>query len=52
MHDKVTYRQPESFDPWRYVHGEVREKANPMQGTTFTDASTDWPIWGLGSKVW
>lgn len=26
--------------------------SEPMRGTTLTDASKDFPIWGLGSKVW
>ena len=52
MHNKAMYPRPDTFDPWRYVRTESREETTPMQGTTFTDASTNWPIWGLGSKVW
>lgn len=56
MHEKSQYPDPERFDGHRFVKGQksgnTSSSDNPMRGTTFTDASKDFPIWGLGSKVW
>ena len=56
MHDKSRYPNPEDFDGHRFVRNSQSRRPsfpeNPMRGTTFTDASEDFPIWGLGSKVW
>ena len=56
MHDESRYPNPEDFDGHRFVDkSQSRNPSlaeNPMRGTTFTDASEDFPIWGLGSKVW
>ncbi|MCJ1454854.1 hypothetical protein MMC28_005207 [Mycoblastus sanguinarius] len=56
MHDKSQYPDPETFDGHRFVKDEQsrspKSSGNTMRGTTFTDASKDFPIWGLGSKVW
>ena len=54
MHDKSQYPNPDMFDGHRFVKDpQSRDPSdNIMRGTTFTDASKDFPIWGLGSKVW
>ncbi|KAL8762520.1 MAG: hypothetical protein Q9184_001480 [Pyrenodesmia sp. 2 TL-2023] len=56
MHNDAIYPKPEAFDGLRFVantHSKVSAPSeNVMRGTTFTDASKDFPIWGLGSKVW
>ena len=56
MHDPAKYPEPDAFDPLRFVpvsHEAVKGgRENPLRGTTVTDASKDFPIWGLGSKVW
>ncbi|KAG6990988.1 cytochrome P450 [Physcia stellaris] len=55
MHDKSRYPNPEDFDGHRFVRNSQSRRPsfpeNPMRGTTFTDASEAFPIWGLGSKV-
>ena len=56
LHNGSKYPNPESFDGLRFVkdnHSETSPVGDGvMRGTTFTDASKDFPIWGLGSKVW
>ena len=56
MHDRYRYPDPETFDGHRFVKDPENCKPSlsddDMRGTTFTDASKDFPIWGLGSKVW
>ena len=57
MHDRNRYPSPEKFDGLRFIKDpQVRNLSSSdddgMRGTTFTDASKDFPIWGLGSKVW
>ena len=56
MHDETKYPQADEFDGHRFLE-ESSSKRPPthteeMKGTVFTDASKDFPIWGLGSKVW
>ena len=56
MHNELRYPNAKAFDGLRFVQN-VHTKASAlpndaMRGTTFTDASQDFPIWGLGSKVW
>lgn len=55
MHDETQYPYPETFDGHRFVKGQKSRTSSSsgsaMRGTTFTDASKDFPIWGLGSKV-
>ena len=56
MHDTKTYSDPETFDPFRFVATKAaeagQEPENGRRGTTFTEASKDFPVWGLGSKAW
>lgn len=56
MHDESKYPNAETFDGLRFVtntHSTTSGSSdNILRGTTFTDASKDFPIWGLGSKVW
>ncbi|KAL8824241.1 MAG: hypothetical protein Q9191_005189 [Dirinaria sp. TL-2023a] len=52
MHDESQYPQADTFDGHRFVKdSRTRSMKNPMSGTTFTDASRDFPVWGLGSKA-
>ena len=56
MHDESKYPNANLFDGHRFVKTTYSTASGPpdneMRGTTFTDASKDFPIWGLGSKVW
>lgn len=56
MHDESKYSNADMFDGLRFVKTSRSTACGPpdnvLRGTTFTDASKDYPIWGLGSKVW
>ena len=56
MHDKSIYSNADVFDGLRFVKTTHNSASGPpdnlLRGTTYTDASKDFPIWGLGSKVW
>ncbi len=56
MHDELKYPNAYTFDGLRFVKSELTTASglsdNTLRGTTFTDASKEFPIWGLGSKVW
>ena len=57
MHIEAKYSNADSFDGLRFVKqvGSTivsKSKDESMLGTTFTDVSQDFPIWGYGSKVW
>lgn len=52
MHDESKYPDPNVFDGMRFVKSSPDAPPSEVQGTRFTDASKDFPIWGLGSKVW
>ena len=56
MHDESKYPNADVFDGLRFVKTTHSTASGPsdnkLRGTTFTDASKDSPIWGLGSKVW
>lgn len=56
LHDEAKYPNADTFDGLRFVDrpsscGE-HTQSEQMKGTVFTDASKDWPVWGLGSHVW
>ena len=53
-HDESKYPNPYEFDGLRFVKSIAfpEQPNNMMRGTTFTDGTKDWPIWGLGSKIW
>lgn len=50
MHDEAKYYKPYEFDGLRFVKNTA--EAGEMRGSHFTDASKDFPVWGIGSKVW
>ena len=56
LHDETKYPNAETFDGLRFVNqpssGAQHTQSEQMKGTVFTDASKDWPVWGLGSHVW
>ena len=56
MHDESKYPKADVFDGLRFLSRATSDKqgspSEEMQGTVFTDASKDFPIWGLGSRVW
>lgn len=56
MHDESQYPDADNFDGHRFVKPQqdpsLSLSDSSMRGTTLTDASKDFPIWGLGSKSW
>ena len=48
------------FDGLRFVRArpdvlgadDASNRPEPMRGTKFTDECKDFPIWGLGTRVW
>lgn len=58
MHNEEKYPMPHEFDGHRFINDpfatskHLRLHDGDMRGTTFADASKDFPIWGYGSKVW
>jgi len=56
MHNEAKYPNPHVFEGLRFVKDLPvplsTARNEPMRGTILTDASKDFPIWGLGSKVW
>ena len=56
MHNETKYPRADEFDGLRFLpnHPSLKQGTHSveMQGTVFTDASKDFPIWGLGSRVW
>lgn len=56
MHDAEKYPNPDTFDGLRFIpttHDKFDGASyTPLRGSKVTDASRDFPIWGLGSKVW
>ena len=58
MHHESKYPHPNEFDGFRFVKNPAtldvlgNAEGLEMRGTTFTDGSKDFPIWGLGSKMW
>ena len=59
MHNEIRYPSPGTFDGLRFVRNpsllsdEIQSRGSEeMRGTTFTDGSKDFPIWGFGSKIW
>ncbi|KAL9133122.1 MAG: hypothetical protein Q9175_005700 [Cornicularia normoerica] len=57
MHDKTKYPNPQTFDGLRFVKelstaSEGRKsESEKMRGTTLTEGTKDFPIWGYGSKI-
>ena len=55
MHDELVYPNPKEFDGFRFVEGHdtgFAGSSDTKRGTLFTEASKEYPIWGLGSKAW
>ena len=56
MHNESKYPKADVFDGLRFFSGATSHnqgtRSEEMQGTVFTDASKDLPVWGLGSRVW
>lgn len=56
MHNEAKYHSPHDFDGLRFVEKTSEDStdasSNGARGTRLTDASKDWPIWGLGARVW
>lgn len=55
MNDPQRYQNPEQFDGYRFTDanatlrsGETSPKTPDKAETSLTDASFDWPIWGVG----
>ena len=52
MHDSAQCLNPETFDGHRIVKDpQSGNQSSSVRGTVFTDASKDFPIWGLGFEV-
>lgn len=61
MHNEEKYPKAHEFDGHRFINSppahpkeskHLRSHDSNIRGTTLTDASQDFPIWGYGSKVW
>lgn len=60
MHSEAKYPHPNEFVGLRFlkdpsvVPGGNAKTGNggEMRGTTLTEGSKDFPIWGFGSKIW
>ena len=58
MRDARFYPQPASFDPKRFLHQQRQKAMSESLPDTravrarFTDVSSRWPIWGLGTAAW
>ncbi|KAF3071576.1 Cytochrome P450 monooxygenase paxP [Trichoderma lentiforme] len=56
MQDSTRYRDPQTFDGFRFAHYNARHQQHKQsidipgqKESKFTDATLDWPIWGLGN---
>lgn len=58
MHNEEKYPTAHEFDGHRFINDShitskhLRSQDDDVRGTTFTDASQEFPIWGYGSKAW
>ncbi len=58
MHNEAKYPNPQTFDGLRFVKTsstaaeEGKSDGEEMRGTTLTEGTKDFPIWGFGSKIW
>ena len=59
MHNEAKYPHPHDFDGLRFVkgtgiisRGSMKSEGGETRGTTLTDGTKDFPIWGLGSRIW
>ncbi|KAL7955519.1 cytochrome P450 [Trichoderma compactum] len=58
MQDSTRYRDPHTFDGFRFAldNAQLQQKKQPVnmpdqKESKFTDATLDWPIWGLGNAA-
>ncbi|KAK4063192.1 hypothetical protein Trihar35433_8987 [Trichoderma harzianum] len=59
MQDSTRYRDPQAFDGFRFAYDNAQHQQHIKQSTEipgqkeskFTDATLDWPIWGLGNAA-
>lgn len=53
MHNETKYPNPQVFDGLRFVKdSSTAMEGEAMRGTTLTEGTKDFPIWGFGSKIW
>ena len=53
MHDETKYPNAQVFDGLRFVKdSSTASEGEEMRGTTLTEGTKDFPIWGFGSKIW
>lgn len=59
MQDSTRYRDPQTFDGFRFAHDNAQHQQHKQsteipgqKESKFTDATLDWPIWGLGNAAW
>ena len=53
MHNEARYPNPQVFDGLRFVKDSgTASEGGEMRGTTLTEGTKDFPIWGFGSKIW
>ncbi|QYS95719.1 hypothetical protein H0G86_002994 [Trichoderma simmonsii] len=58
MQDSTRYRDPQTFDGFRFAHDNAQHQRHKQsteisgqKESKFTDATLDWPIWGLGNAA-
>ncbi|KAL6820465.1 cytochrome P450 [Trichoderma sp. SZMC 28015] len=58
MQDGTRYRDPQTFDGFRFAHDNAQHQQHKQstdipgqKESKFTDATLDWPIWGLGNAA-
>ncbi|KKO98194.1 cycloheximide-inducible-1 [Trichoderma harzianum] len=58
MQNGTRYRDPQTFDGFRFAHDNAQhqqhEQSTELPGqkeSKFTDATPEWPIWGLGNAA-
>lgn len=56
MHNEANYSLADTFDGLRFIKAKDKTDSTSagtsLRGTKFTDASKDFPTWGLCFKVW
>ena len=56
MRDPANYPSPETFDPLRFATNVIATGETDMEVNAahvkYTDASYNFPLWGLGKRIW